>query len=110
MANASNGSADYATDFIPSQTREAVFLGNPVLDKMMDAILALGAEVWADKRRLKVIESLLAAKQPVTAETIEAYVPTAEQLKAWAEERDTMIQLAFGGLVNTGGAPKAPVR
>ena len=100
----------YTTDFIPSQTREAVFLGNPLLDKMMHAILALGAEVWADKRRLKVIESLLATKQPVTAEAIETYVPTPEQLKAWAEERDAMIQLAFGGLVNAGGAPEAPVR
>ncbi len=109
MADAKPGKPVHTTDFIPSATRDAVFLGNPILDNMMHAILALGAEVWADKRRLKVIESLLSARQPVTAETIEAFVPTAAQEKAWAAERDAMIQTTFGVLVNGSGG-KAPTR
>jgi hypothetical protein len=109
MAEAKVDKTDHTTGFIPSETRDAVFLGNPVLDNMMHAILTLGAEVWAGRRRLKVVESLLAAKQPVTPETIEAYVPTPEQAKAWEAERDQIIQLSFGGLVN-GGASKARAR
>jgi hypothetical protein len=109
MAEAKVDKTDHTTGFIPSETRDAVFLGNPVLDNMMHAILALGAEVWAGRRRLKVVESLLAAKQPVTPEAIEAYVPTPDQEKAWQAERDQMIQLSFGALVN-GGASKAPAR
>ena len=89
----------HTVDFIPSQTRNAVFLGSPVLDGMMHAILALGAEMWADKRRLKIIESLLSAKRDVTFESIEAYVPTPEQEKAWTAERDQMIKTTFGSLV-----------
>jgi hypothetical protein len=110
MAEAKLNKPDHTLGFIPSETRDAVFLGNPVLDSMMHVILALGAEVWAGKRRLKVVESLLAAKQPVTAETIEAYVPTSDEEKAWTAERDQIIQLSFGGLVNGGGASKAPAR
>ena len=107
MAETTSSKPTHTVDFIPSATRNAVFLGNPVLDNMMHAILALSAEVWADKRRLKVIESLLTAKREVTFESIEQYVPTAEQEKAWAAERDLMIKTTFGVLMNGAGAPGA---
>jgi hypothetical protein len=102
MADKTASGPTYTVDFIPSATRNAVFLGNPTLDNMMHAMLALGAEVWADKRRLKIIESLLSAKREVNFESIETYVPTPEQEKAWAAERDQMIKTTFGVLVNGG--------
>jgi len=105
MADTTNARPTYTVDFIPSTTRNAVFLGNPVLDNMMHSIIALGAEVWADKRRLKIIEALLASKRDVTLESIEAYVPTPEQEKAWAAERDLMIKSTFGALLNGGSTP-----
>jgi hypothetical protein len=105
MADATPARRGYTVDFIPSTTRNSVFLGNPVLDNMMHAILALSAEVWADKRRLKVIEALMAAKHEVTPASIEAYVPTAEQDAAWTAERDLMIKMTFGALVTAPGAP-----
>jgi hypothetical protein len=108
MANATSSKDTHTVDFIPSETRNAVFLGNPNLDNMMHAIIALGAEIWADKRRLKVIEALLSAKQHVTLEAIEAYVPTPEQEKAWTEERDLMIKTTFGVLVSAAPAPRTP--
>jgi hypothetical protein len=95
----------YTVEFIPSATRNAVFLGNPTLDNMMHAILALGAEVWADKRRLKVIESLLTGKREVSFDSIESYVPTPDQEKAWAAERDLMIKTTFGALLNGATTP-----
>jgi hypothetical protein len=105
MADTASSRPTYTVEFIPSTTRAAVFLGNPVLDSMMHSILALGAEVWADKRRLKIIESLLASKREVTFESIEAYVPTPEQEKAWAAERDLMIKSTFGGLLSIAPTP-----
>jgi hypothetical protein len=105
MADATSSRPTYAVDFIPTSTRNGVFLGNPVIDNMMHAIIALGAEVWADKRRLKIIESLLEAKIEVTRASIEAYMPTPEQEKAWAAERDLMIKSTFGALVNAGNPP-----
>jgi hypothetical protein len=105
MAEQSGSPPTYTVDFIPSTTRSAVFLGNPNLDNMMHAILALSAEVWADKRRLKVIESLLSAKRDVNFDSIESYVPTPEQEKSWAAERDLMIKTTFGVLVTGGSNP-----
>ena len=62
----------HTTDFIhTSDGREASFLGNPVLDSLVHAVVALGTELWVVKRRAKIVESLLAAKRPVTPETIE---------------------------------------
>lgn len=101
----------YTAKFIPGDTRGTVFLGNPVLDNMMHVILAMGAEMWATKRRLKVVESLLAAKREVTQEAIETYVPTAEQEALWTAERDMMIKTTYGvlGTVPNSGATKPPV-
>lgn len=100
----------YTTDFVPGGTLNSVFLGNPLLDNMMHAILALGAELWAAKRRIKVIESLLAEKREVTLAAIEAYVTTPEQDKSWAAERDLMIKMTYGSLLNGGADPTAPAQ
>ena len=105
MPDASGSRPTYTVEFVPSATRNAVFLGNPVLDGMMHAILALGAEVWADRRRLKIIESLMTAKREVSFESVESYVPTPEQEKAWALERDLMVKTTFGAMVTAGGPP-----
>jgi len=99
MADSNAHRPTYTVEFIPSATRNAVFLGNPTLDGMMHAILAIGAEVWADKRRLKIIESLMTAKREVNFDSIESYLPTPEQEKAWAAERDLMIKNAFGPFI-----------
>ena len=95
----------HTVDFSPGDRRNSVFLGNPLLDGMVTSIMALGAEVWSGKRRLKVIESLLAAKREVTPATIEAYVPTPEEERAWEAERDQLVKLMFGSLVIKGDPP-----
>ncbi len=95
----------HTVDFIPGDTRNSVFLGNPLLDGMVTAIMALGAEVWANKRRLKVIESLMAAKREVTPAAIEAYVPSPEEERGWEAERDQLVKLMFGSLFIKGDTP-----
>ena len=94
----------YASDFIPSDVERAVFLGNPILDNMMTSLIALGAEVWSNRRRMKVVEALLAEKG-VTAEMIETYMPTAEQDAEWQKDRDRFIDLTYGPLAYTGKTP-----
>jgi hypothetical protein len=109
MADVKSKKPTYTTDFIPaSDARHNAFLGNPVIDGLVNTVIALGTELWATKRRAKIVESLLAAKRPVTKETIEAYVPTPEEEKAWQQERDEMIKATYGSFavaVNTAGAP-----
>ena len=88
----------YATDFIKSDTEQAVFLGNPVLDNMMSSMIALGAEVWSNRRRMRTVEKLLEKHGAVTREMIESYLPSEEEQAAELAERDAFIERAFGAL------------
>ena len=108
MAETKSKRPTHTVDFVPGDTLGAVFLGNPILDNMMHTVLALGAELWAAKRRIKVIESLLAAKKDVTPSTIEAYIPSAEQLAEWTAERDLMIKMTYGKFASGGTPASAP--
>jgi hypothetical protein len=91
----------YTVEAIPSDIANSVFLGNPALDNVMHCIIAMNAEMWATKRRMKVLESLLAQKG-ITQEMIEGFVPSAEQTAEWEKERDRFIDLAMGPLANDG--------
>ncbi|MBM4233437.1 MAG: hypothetical protein FJ160_04530 [Gammaproteobacteria bacterium] len=91
----------YTVEAIPSDITNAVFLGNPALDNVVSCIIAMSAEMWASKRRMKVLESLL-AKKGVTQDMIEGYIPTADESAAWEKERDRFISLAMGPLANDG--------
>lgn len=98
---AENNRPTYTVDAIPSDITNSVFLGNPALDNVVSCIIAMSAEMWATKRRMKVIESLL-AKKGVTQQMIESYVPTAAETAEWEKERDRFISLAMGPLANDG--------
>jgi|GEM_PF-1191131 len=84
-----------ASDFIKADTDAAVFLGNPHIDNLMTIVIAMGAEIWADRQRSRIIEHLLSTKGKVTTEMIEQYVPTDEQKTAWAAERDAMTKRVY---------------
>ena len=98
MANEKQRHPSYATDFIKADSDQAVFLGNPVLDNMMTSMIALGAEVWSNRRRMRVIERLLAEHGSVTNEMIEAYLPSDEENEALKAERDSFIRRTFGSM------------
>ncbi len=102
MAEINSDRPTYASDFIKSDTDDAVFLGNVLFDNLMTSMIALGSEVWANRRRMKIIEVLLEKKGSVTAEMIEAYMPTEEEEAAWQVERDQFIQATFGALTRAG--------
>ena len=102
MADPKSTRPTYATDFIAGQRPDGVFFENPMIDHLVHAVMALGAEVWTLRRRAKITERLLAAKHVVTSEMIETYVPTADEEKAWGEERNQLIKSAFGPMATTG--------
>lgn len=102
MADSKTKRKSYTADFIKSDTDEAVFLGNPLMDDMMTSIIALGAEVWANRRRTRIIELLMEKEGAVTREMIEAYVPTEDEEAEMRKERDAFIQLTYGHIARTG--------
>ncbi len=94
----------YASDFIPSDVEKAVFLGNPILDNMMTSLIALGAEVWSNRRRMKVVQALL-DENGVTNEMVEKYMPIAEQEAEWQKDRDRFVDLVYSPLLREGNLP-----
>ena len=100
----------HTTDYVHTEDGRAhAFLGNPVLDSLVNAVVALGAELWAMKRRSKIVESLAAAKRLPTAEAIEHYLPTPEEEAAWAAERREMIKMTYG-MFATAGLPTPDIK
>lgn len=84
--------------FIPADTDSAIFLGNPHIDNLMSVVIALGAEIWAGRQRMKVIERLLETEGKATAAMIEAYVPTSAEKEAWEAERMEMVERVYSVL------------
>jgi hypothetical protein len=101
MANAESKRPTYAADAIPSDVKNGVFLGNPMLDNVVSCLVAMGAELWATKRRLKVMEAVM-AKKGITAAMIEQYVPTEQEKADWERDRDRFTELTLGALANDG--------
>jgi hypothetical protein len=101
MADTKFNRPTFAAKAIPSDVNNVSFLGNPVLDNLVSVVVAMGTEVWATKRRMKVMESVL-AKKGITSQMLEKYVPTAEEAAAWEKDRDRYIEMTFGALGNEG--------
>lgn len=100
MAKLKTTRPTYTADAIPSDITDAQYLGNPVLDNLVSTVIAMGTEMWATKRRLKVVEAVLEQKG-VTSDMIEQYEPTDEQVAAWEADRDRFIDNAFSPLTHT---------
>ncbi len=66
--------------------------------------MALTAELWAERRRNLVVQRLLADKG-ITADMIEAYVPSDEDNAAWQAERDRLIDATMSPLLRRGHKP-----
>jgi hypothetical protein len=101
MSETKSNHPTHTADFIKSDTENAVFLGNPLSDNMMTAMIALGAEVWSTQRRMKVLERLLEGKG-ITNEMVEAYMPTEEETVLWQAERDAFVERTFSALARQG--------
>jgi hypothetical protein len=91
----------YAVDAIPSDIKNGVFLGNPVTDNVVSCVIALATEMWSTKRRLKVVEAVM-AQHGVTPDMVEKYTPTDQQKAEWEKDRDRFIELTLGSLGNQG--------
>ncbi len=94
----------HVTEFVKSDIDQAVFLGNPAVDDLMTTVIALGAEIWALRRRVWITEILMQEGKKVTPAMIEAYVPTPEQEEQFKKERDMFVRTAFGHMARPGGS------
>lgn len=92
-----------ADDFIFADSDNISLFPQQVVDNMMHVMIDLGAEMWSMRRRMAILERVL-EKVGVSSEDVERYMPTAEDQKAWQQERDIFIKRAFGAFARKGGA------
>lgn len=104
MADKTYDRPTYATDYVKHDTKRAVFMGNVMIDNLITAVVALGAEVWTNKQRQKVLEALLEEKG-ITEDMIEAYMPSDEKKKAWTEDRDAFVKRTMHVLAKQADLP-----
>lgn len=98
MADKKKDRQTYATDYIKGDWDKVVYLDSPHTDNLMSAVLNLGAEFWALKRRQLVVERLLDQKGTISRATVEAFNPSDEDKVAWQAERDDFIERTFSVL------------
>ncbi len=98
MADTQSDRPTYAADFIKSDFEKAVYLDSVHSDNLMTAFLGLGAEHWALRRRVMVLEKFMAENNVIDPARVEAYDPTPEEKVAWEAERDDFIERTFSVL------------
>jgi hypothetical protein len=85
-------------EFIRSDSDKATYLEGLYADHLATALLNLGAEFWVMRRRMLVLEKLLAESGAHDPIALEAYEPTPDEQLAWEAQRDAFIRRAFGVL------------
>lgn len=80
----------------PAPAPEPAFFDNPAIDHLIAVTLELGAELWVQRERMRVIEKLLAEKGVVTPELIEQYQPSDEEAARARVERDAFVNRIYG--------------
>ena len=94
----------YASNYVKGDLTSAVFMddSNPHVDHLFTAMQALAAEVWTNRRRMYIIEAMLEKKIPVTQESIQTYLPTAEEDAIWKADRDRMVKTQYAPFLRPG--------
>jgi len=108
MAESKTDRPTYTADYIKGDFEKAVYLDSIHSDNLMTAFLGLGAEHWAMRRRLMVLEKFMAENKVIDPSLVEAYEPTPEEKIAWEAERDDFIERTFSVLTrDTAEIPSA---
>ena len=109
MADQNANRPTYAADFIKGDFEKAVYLDDVHTDNLMTAFLGLGAEHWALRRRVMVLEKFMADKKVIDPDALEEYDPTPEEKAAWEAERDDYIRRVFTVLTRVSAPIEGPV-
>jgi hypothetical protein len=80
----------------PPPAPEPAFFDNPAIDNLIAVTLELGAELWVQRERMRVIEKLLAEQGVVTPELIEQYQPSDDEAARARAERDAFVARIYG--------------
>ncbi len=89
----------------PQSGFDPVYLDDPVLDATVRMVVELAAQVWVERERRLVLETLLAERGLLAAGAIEQFKPDAAQAAALKAERARFIEDVFKELRRIPVAP-----
>lgn len=75
------------------------FFEHPVIDNLVTITLELGAELWVQKERMRVMEAILAEHGVITREAFERHRDSPEESARVQAERDAFVKRLYGILV-----------
>ena len=101
MAETKSDRPTFAAEAIPSDVKNSVFLGNPVVDNLVSCMIAMGTEGVGDQAPHESAGSGDGQKG-ITSKMIEEYVPTEEEKVSWEQDRDRFIDLTLGPMGDDG--------
>lgn len=95
----------YAAEFTPADYDRAYFTKDPIVDALFTSFTALGANVWALRRRLETVEILLEKHGSVTRDMIEQYMPNEAEAKQIRDARNAFVAELFDPFQQMGDIP-----
>ena len=84
------------------------YFDHPVLDHLLETVMQLGSELWTTRRRLELLEKVLADAGALPGNAVETYMPSADELKKEAAQRDAFVRRLYAGFARGGEAQEAP--
>ncbi len=88
----------YTADYVKGDWDLSVFLGNPHVDNLTDALIRMGAEFWAMRQRMMALEKLLEEKGVVARTAIEGFQFDGVEKEKSDAERDDYVSRVFSVL------------
>ena len=77
---------------------EPTFLSHPLHDRLVDAVIALGGELWVERERRKILESLLVSKGAIKAEELRAHALDGDERQTADQELAELVERVLGPL------------
>ena len=94
----------YVVDLPGFKRTNPHYFSDPIIDKLMDALLMMGGEIWTLRHRQAITEKLMASGEAVSPDMIETYKPDEAFREAMEAERQDLIRRMFSSLAE-GGFP-----
>ncbi len=92
---------------MPAEGTEPSFLPHPVMDAMLEAIIALGGELWIERDRRRTLEALMESKGLLSSSEVEHFELSEQQRKDRDEALADLTRRVFDPLKKIGNGGDA---
>jgi hypothetical protein len=83
---------------VPLRAPEPAFFDDPTVDNLIAVTLELGGELWLQKERTRMLESVLIERGILTRELLDAWQPSDVAAERARIEREAYVERVFGVL------------